>query len=174
MTTTTNTFQTYGNPQLPRLTAWVDSVESEFHVNSEAYLSDWTDYILTIGSLDIANILPVGLQPFTNKLAWVEKDPDVRGDPSLNLIHQHIYGTEFDFDSPHIEGRFMDFIEENFNASIAALWSPFRFVSANFHGYATNDYYQIMPQLAQDFCDHALMWHRAQDVPLLETPEVND
>jgi hypothetical protein len=27
-----------------------------------------------------------------------------------------------------------------------------------------------MPQLAQDFCNHALMWHRAQDVPLLETP----
>jgi hypothetical protein len=174
MTITTNTFQTYGNPQLPRFNKWVDSVEIEFDVDSEAYLSDWTEYILTYASTSLADILPVGLQPETNKLAWVEEEPAVRGDKSLDLIYQHIYGTEFDFDSPHIEGRFLDFIEENLNPFIAAIWFPFRFVSAEFHGYAPDDYHQIVPRLARDFCDHALMWHHAQSVPLLETPEIDD
>lgn len=170
MTTTTNTFQTYGNPQLPRFNAWVDSVESEFDVNSEAYLSDWTDYILTIGSLDIAEVLPVGLQPSTNKVAWVEKEPDVRGDPSLNLLYEHFYGSKLNFSSPFTSKWFESFIEEHFNPNIAALWYPFMYISANFQGYSHHDILLIIPQLAQDFCDHALMWHHAQGVPLLETP----
>jgi len=111
----------------------------------------------------------VGLDPFSNKVAWVEETPYVRGDPSLNLLSEAIYGSKFDFDSPNFEERFEDFIE-HLNLNIAALWYPFSHVSASLQGYVPDDIYLIMPQLAQDFCNHALMWHRAQDVPLLETP----
>jgi hypothetical protein len=167
-TTTTNTFQTYGNPQLPRFNAWVESVESQFPL--ESCLSDWTDYIFASTTDDSGEILPSGLDPFSNKIAWVEKTPYVRGDPSLNLLHEFFYGSKFDFDSPNFEERFEDFIEQHLNLHIAALWHPFMHVSASLQGYVSGDIRLVMPQLAQDFCDHALMWSYAQDVPLLKTP----
>jgi hypothetical protein len=144
----------------------VESVESQFPL--ESGLSDWTDYIFASTTDDSGEILPSGLDPFSNKIAWVEKTPYVRGDPSLNLLSEAIQGSKFDFDAPDFEERFEDFIEQHLNGFIAALWHPFMHMSASLQG-DVGEIYLIVPQLAQDFCDHALMWHRAQDVPLLET-----
>jgi len=168
MTTTTNTFQTYGNPQLPRFNAWVERVESQF--SPETSFSGWSDYIIASTSDGCGQIIPSGLDPFSDKVAWVEQAPYMRGDPSLNLLYEHFYGSKPNSGSPSSSKWFESFIEEHLNPNIAALWHPFMYISANLQGYSPNDILLIMPQLAQDFCDHALMWHHAQDVPLLETP----
>ena len=169
----TTTLQIYGNPKLPRFTAWVNQIESEFE--REYGLSSWNEYIDTVTAGDDAEVLPFGLDPEDlndSKRAWIEKTPYVRGDPSLDYLSEIIYGQKFDLEAPELEDRFED-LQRYLSMDIEIFWRPFIYKLASLTACTPDDLlgedneFSVTPELAQDFCTHILMWSYVHDITVL-------
>jgi len=173
MTTTATSLQIYGNPKLPRFTAWVDEVEKDLGDNN------WDTYINMATTNTEAKVFQLISE---SKRAWIEKSPQVRGDPSLDCISKAIYDEKFDLgaDALDLEKRF-EALLDHLSPHIADLWDLFSNESASYRGCPQDqsalegwmeiipdrgEIHSYIPEIISDFCDHTLMWSYAHGIPL--------
>jgi len=183
--------QLYNSPKLPGLTELVDQVESNF---AEKFgFNTWNDYIDVVTSSPDATLLPVGLELENlpenhpenpknlddpedlndHKRVWVEQAPLNRNDSSLEFLSKFIYGEGFDLDTPDLQERFEQMLMTELNPDLSVLWNPFvetvlRLNNSLPEDFCEGDDFPVTPELAKNFCDHALLWAYVHNVPLLD------
>jgi len=95
---------------------------------------------------------------------WIEKEPAAQGVGSamiLDNFHKAINGESFDLESVGVEERFLNFLTY-WNPRIAGQWESFKRASSE-------KKYWHMGDIAQDFCDHALMWAHFNNLNLFHS-----
>ena len=179
ITTTKSPFY-YGNPELPRFNAWVEN-------NPD---TDWSFYAR---ALEVSN-KGKGFQmmrpsvkfqgyAYNDKVVWIEREPQTRGDPNLQLLSQVIYGEEFKIDprAPRKAEKKFKALLNRINRDVSDCYSLFRNESAFYRGCEADqgelegfgelvpdeaDIGDLLPGIISDFCDHLPMWCYAYDRPL--------
>jgi hypothetical protein len=182
MTTTSTSVQLFNHPQLPHLTWFISTIESQF---TESFGFDsWNDYISFTSTTPRGALLPVGLEPENlddPKRAWAEQWLLSKNDDSLNFLSELIYGESFDLEAPELPERFEDLLF-HLNLEIESLWNPFVETMLGLNNLLPEHYYEndedlgedaplpeypATPELIQTFCDHVLVWSYVHDAPLL-------